>query len=272
MNGLIVTASRCLISLKGLNMLKKIGTIGLCAFINTTAYATADSLYDEEFPLVWSPIITLSAGPAWAAPGQNQYLYRNPPPNPDYYHYDSDMGILASGEIFFGLQRFFQPCMIGQLGIGVAGATDAKASGFVDVNGVVDANAFQYNINHGRAELKGKLINTLYPMAQPYVSASLGIGINNTHGYVPTTINQTLYPPYWFQTNTNVSFAYTVGLGVQTNLSRHWQVGIGYEFADWGRNYLKDDPQMTLYPMVTNGPSLTHLYTHELLFSLSYLF
>jgi hypothetical protein len=253
-------------------MLKKLWVTGLGVFLSLDVYATADSIYDEEFPLIWAPIITLSGGPAWAKPGQNQYLYSNPPPQNDYYHYNSKTGILATSEIFFGLQRFVYPCLIGQLGLGVAGASDAKASGEVDVDGIPAVNAYDYKVNHARIELKGKLIATYYKLVQPYVSGSFGGGFNNTHAYVPTTIDPVLYPPFWFAAKTTRAFSYTLGAGLQTNLDRHWQVGAGYEFADWGKSYLAPDPLRPLYPIVTNGPGLTHLYTHELLFSLSYLF
>lgn len=45
-------------------------------------------------------------------------------------------------------------------------------------------------------------------------------------------------------------------------------MGVGYEFADWGKNYLGGDPGTAL----PQGPGMPHLYTNELLFSLSYLF
>lgn len=254
-------------------MLKKIWIAGLSTLFSMNVYAL-DSFYTEVLPIVWSPIITVSAGPAWAAPGQDQYLYPpNTTPYPvliDHFQYNSNMGVLASGEIFFGLQHLIRPWLIGELGIGLAGASDAKAIGVIDVNGAPSANSFAYKVDHGRVELKGKLIDNCYALAQPYISGGFGAGFNNSHAYVPDTVNALLYPPNWFPSNTNIAFSYTLGLGVQTKLNSHWQVGIGYEFADWGKNFLEADP--IALPTLFYGPGLTHLYTHELLFSLSYLF
>ena len=256
-------------------MFKKIGITLLSLFFSMSAYSI-DTIFDENLPLVWSSIITISGGPAWAGPGQNQYLYPRVPPflNPNLpplivenFIYDSPTGILATGEIFFGLQRVVYPGVLAELGIGLAGATDAKATGVVDINGNVAVNAFDYKVDHGRAEIKGRLIGINFHPVQPYISGSFGAGFNNSHAYVPTTVNPILFPPFWFASNTNIAFSYTLGAGVQTRLTPNWQVGIGYEFADWGKNFLGPDPIIQL-----NGPGLTHLYTHELLMSLSYLF
>jgi hypothetical protein len=253
-------------------MFKKIGIAGLSIFLSMGAYA-GDSVfgtaYGTELPLIWSSIITVSGGPAWGSPGQNQYLYPfESPPFIDYFHYNSTNGILATGEIFFGLQRIVQPGIIGELGIGLAGATDAKASGEVDVDGVLNVNSYDYKVDHGRVEFKGRLISNYFQLAQPYISASIGAGFNNTHAYVPVTVDPFLYPPSWFEDKTNIAFSYTLGLGIQTSINPNWQVGVGYEFADWGKNYLGVDTSFFL----NNGPGLTHLYTNELLFSVSYLF
>ncbi len=256
-------------------MFKKIGVTLLSMFFSMSVYSI-DTIFDENLPLIWSSIITISGGPAWASPGKDQYLYPNVPPflNPnlpplvvEHFVYNSKTDILATGELFFGLQRIVAPGILGELGIGLAGATDAKVTGVVDINGIVAANAFDYQVNHGRAEIKGRLIGINIQPVQPYISGSFGAGFNHSHAYVPTTIDPILFPAFWFASSTNIAFSYTLGAGIQTRLTPHWQVGIGYEFADWGKSFLGADPTILL-----NGPGLTHLYTNELLLSLSYLF
>lgn len=255
-------------------MFKKMWFLGLSTLFCMNVHAM-DTIFGEELPLIWSPIITISGGPAWANPGQNQYLYPNiaplapfaPPLVIDHFRYDSPTGILASGEVFFGLQRIVYPGIIGELGIALTGASDALATGVIDVNGVPAVNTFAYKVDHGRVQIKGKLIGEWCRPVQPYISGGFGAGFNNSHAYVPETVDPVFFPPSWFASNTNIAFSYTLGIGIQTRLTPNWQVGMGYEFADWGKNFLGPDPASLL-----NGPGLTHLYTNELLFSLSYLF
>lgn len=69
-----------------------------------------------------------------------------------------------------------------------------------------------------------------------------------------------------FASNTTTAFTYTLGAGVQRHLNPHWQVGIGYEFSDWGSSQLNRASGQTL----NSGLLLSHLYTNELLFNLTY--
>lgn len=239
---------------------------GLGTSLTMSALASGQ-IYVEEIPITWSRIVTLSGGPAWASPGQNQYLYPQPIPHSNYYSFNSKTSMLGSGEIFFGLQRLVQPFILGELGLGVAGASDAKASGVVNVDGIPNLYSFNYKVNHARVELKGKLIANCFQPVQPYVSGSFGAGFNNSHGFKSTSLYPYLYPSPWFKANTTVAFSYSLGAGVQMLLNPNWQVGVGYEWADLGKSYLGGDG-FTL----GKGPGLTHLYTNELLFSLSYLF
>ena len=251
-------------------MLKKMMGAG---FISLFAFGAFASDYDQvisgEFPIVWQPIITISGGPAWAGPGQNQYLYpiTPPPPTITYYQYQTQTGALATGEIFFGLQRIVAPGLTGQLGLGLAGASDAKLQGVTTVDGVPNIYSYTYKVNQGRLELKGKLISNYFQACQPYLSGSFGAGFNNSHDYIPISAYPLILPAPWFASHTTVGFSYTLGLGLQTMVSPHWQLGMGYEFADWGKSFLDGDNVN-----YDGGLSLTHMYSNELLFSIGYVF
>lgn len=246
-------------------MLKKRVLFGLGAWFAMNI-AVADSIYEQDLPLVWSSIITLSGGPSWGTAGQNQYLYPFPPPAYNYYTYNSVTSTMANAEIFFGLQRIVQPGIVGELGIGVAGVSDYKVTGSVNVNGIPNVYSYEYKVNNVRVELKGRLIAHNIDWVQPYISASLGAGWNNAHDFLPRSINEAQFPSPWFAENTTIGFPYSVGVGVQKALNPNWQVAIGYEFADLGKSILGTD-----YNTGIIGPRLTHMYTNELLFSISYL-
>ena len=247
-------------------MFKKILITALSSFFSMSVMADGQ-IFEGEIPIVWSSIITLSGGPAWSSPGQNQTLYPQFPfPQFNNYYYNTPTKILGAGEVFFGLQRIIYPGMTGELGLGLAGASNANPTGTVNVNGVPNVSTFKYTVQHARAEFKGKLIANSYKL-QPYVSGSLGVGWNFSGNYNATTAFPLFYPAPGFADQTTLAFSYTLGLGVQTLIAPNWQVGMGYEFADWGKNTLGFDQGSQIA-----GPGLSHLYTNQLLFSLSYLF
>lgn len=240
---------------------------GLSAFFSFNVGAGDGGGFDPNLALEWESLITLSGGPAWTLPGKDQYLYPSSPPMNNHFIADKKNTTVGSGEIYFGLQRLLSPSIIGQWGIGVAAASAASRSGVIDINGVAAVNTYHYQVSHVRAEFKGKLIAASCCLVQPYLSGSLGVGFNHAHDYSPTTIDLLVYPPAYFNAHSNVSFAYTVGLGMQKKIRPNWQVGVGYEFADWGKSSLAGADNL-----LGQAPGAPHLYTNELLFSLSYLF
>lgn len=247
-------------------MLKKIMLAGVSSLFALNAFAADLVFGTAEVPLIWQPIISVSGGPAWSSPGQNQYLYPYLPSRQfNYFIANTNRQTLISGELAFGLQRIVFPGATGELGLAIAGTSDAELEGSVTVNGIPNFSFYHYKVNHSRLNLKGKLLANSYWL-QPYISGGLGAGWNNSHDYRATTINPLIYPNPWFASKTNIAFAYTLGIGVQAPINRFWQVGVGYEFADWGKSGLGTD----LYTNIL-GPAMTHMYTNEILFNISYL-
>ncbi|HHS9463875.1 TPA: outer membrane protein, partial [Legionella anisa] len=70
-----------------------------------------------------------------------------------------------------------------------------------------------------------------------------------------------------FADHTKTAFTYTLGAGVQKALNDHWQIGAGYEFADWGKSELGRAFGQTM----NSGLALNHLYTNGVLFNLTYV-
>ena len=70
-----------------------------------------------------------------------------------------------------------------------------------------------------------------------------------------------------FSSHTNTTFTYNLGVGIQRVLNQNWQIGIGYEFADWGKSQLGIASGQTL----NSGLKLNHFYTSGLLFNLTYV-
>lgn len=246
-------------------MLKKIVLSGVGLLFSITAMAS--DLLPDDLPIQWSSIVTFSGGIGWTTAGQNQYLYPAPPPYYEYYTYNSETSTMGSGELFFGLQRVIYPNIIGQLGLGIAGMSDAEVTGYVTVDGFPDAYSYSYKVNHGRLELKGKLIGYTIQPLQPYVSGSFGVAFNNSHDYRPVQLNPAVPFPLWFDSNVAVAFPYSLGVGVQAMINPNWQLAVGYQFADLGKSFLRGDGVE-----LNTGLRLTHFYTNEALVSISYVF
>jgi opacity protein-like surface antigen len=253
---------------KGWAMLKKAALTGLGLLFSIAAVASEEVLPDE-LPIQWASIITLSGGVGWATAGQNQYLYPFPLPSYQYFTYNSDTSTMGSGEVFFGLQKPLPvyPNILGELGLGIAYMTDATVTGYANVDGTLNAYAYTYKVNHGRLELKGRLIGYTIQPVQPYISGSLGVAFNNAHAYRPTLLIPSVSYPLQFVSNSTVAFPYTLGAGIQAKLDPHWLVAAGYQFADLGKSFLNGDGTY-----LSKGLRLTHFYTNEALLSISYTF
>jgi opacity protein-like surface antigen len=215
-----------------------------------------------------SLVITLSGGPAWESAGQKQTLNLSSSIQKTYTA-DQPTNTLGQGELFLGIQKPLTTIIQGQLGLAVGATSNATLSGDIWDDGDSEFNnySYQYQIKHQDIMLKGKLLGNWGWGFMPWVSAGLGIGFNRSHDFTNTpTITEAL-PTANFSSNTTASFTYTLGLGIEHALNKHWQIGAGYEFADWGQSELGRAKGQT----IGEGPSLSHLYTNAFLLNLSFI-
>lgn len=217
----------------------------------------------------WRPVGTLSLGPEWAVVGQTQTIFLQPTIQNTYIakHHTSTLG---EGELFVGAQRVFSDRWQAQVGLVVAGTTSASVNSDVWVDANPEFNNFTdtYRIEHAHIAAEGKVYMDVHAFAKPYVSGSLGVGFNRAYGDTLTTKLFQEIPPPVFTSHTTTALSYTLGAGLVRNLSHAWQVGMGYQFTDWGTTSLAAAPGQT----VNGGLSLNHVYTNQLLFGLSYFY
>ncbi|MCL9683022.1 outer membrane protein [Legionella maioricensis] len=212
-------------------------------------------------------VITLSAGPVWTEGGETQTFFLQPDVEKTYTA-DNSLPALAEGALFLGIQRALNTRIQGQLGVELAAASNARLSGDIwdDADPVFDNYTYRYHIQHSHIALKGKLLMNTGHIVLPYISGSIGIGSNQARAFIITPKNSAAVPTPAFLSHTESGFTYTAGAGIQKALSEHWHAGVGYEFADWGKNNLAPAPGQTM----GQGLTLDHIYTHQLQFSLSY--
>ena len=216
-----------------------------------------------------SRMLAFSGGPAWYHAGKTQTLYLQPD-FPNAYIPQKNTYVLANGEVFAGLQRALPHKTLGQVGFTIAATTSATEKGSVWEFADPTFNNFiyQYHITHLHVAIKSKALSAQFSEHNlPYISGSAGVGFNRAYDYNTTPqIFEAVAPPN-FQANTQTTFTYTLGAGIQHICSPHTQIGVGYEFADWGKSALVTAAGQRTQDIL----QLNHLYTNQLQFNITFL-
>ncbi|QEY51383.1 outer membrane protein [Legionella longbeachae] len=216
----------------------------------------------------WIWVGAISAGAAWGNSGTTQTINLTPDIEKTYTA-DKSSKAFFDGEVFLGMQTALSQIIQGQLGVAVGVTSDAKLNGEIwdDADPEFNNFTYSYKLQHTHIAVKGKLLADIDFILMPWVSASLGVGFNDAYGFRSTpVIFEALSTPD-FSSHVETSFTYTFGAGIQKALNNNWQVGIGYEFADWGRSRLGRAEGQTS----SSHLSLNHFYTNGVLFNLTYL-
>ena len=195
----------------------------------------------------WAWMSVISAGPAWEHAGKNQSFYLTPEIEKTYVAHQS-IHTLAIGELFIGMQKTLSKSIQTQLGLAVAATSEASLTGLVwdDVDLQFANHSYRYKMQYSHLGVKSKILMDKGYWLTPWISGSLGIGFNSSYAYKNTPlIDEAIVNPN-FASYTQIAFTYTVGAGVQKSLNQHWRVGMGYEFADWGKSKLGRAAEQTL--------------------------
>lgn len=216
--------------------------------------------------LTW--VGALSGGTIWAQKANQETFYLTPAIEKTYSPQKSSQGVF-NGEVFLGLQKTLTQTLQGQLGIAAGGTGATKINGeiWTDADPEFNNHSYSYKIQHTQVSIKGKLLTELSHGLFPWVSGSVGVGINKASSFDNSSLICGELPNPNYTSKTTNSLTYTLGAGLQKALNKHVQVGIGYEFADWGKSQLGKAPEQTL----NKGLSLNHMYTNGLLFNLTYI-
>lgn len=228
--------------------------------------AFSDGILVNPVP-VYPVVFTLSGGAAWPTDIKSQTFYLAPGIEKTFR--SNQVNAIEQGEFFIGMQRQLTQILRGQLGVAGAMTYNAKLSGDIwdDADPLFNNHLYHYRIDHTHAAIKGKLLADMGYIIIPWIDGSLGVGFNYAHGYRsrPKIFPAVQLPP--FTNNTETAFTYTIGAGFQGVLSKHWQLGIGYQFADWGKNNLGRAIGQTM----NTGLSMDHLYTNGVMVNVTYV-
>lgn len=236
--------------------------------LSTSAFAGTGSwiFSDRQY------VIGISAGPTWIYGNKTQTINLEPDVAKTYTA-NSNNHMFPTGELFLGVQNALATSFIGQplmsqLGIDFVAAGRAQLTGDIweDADPDFDNFNYTYKVNHTHVAIKGRLV-VLTNKVQPYISGSVGVGVNRAYDFTITPKISEEVPAPPFGSHNQTSFVYTLGIGIQTALTSQLQFAIGYEFADWGKTQLS-----TAQGQTTNQTlSLNHLYANQLQLSLFYI-
>lgn len=232
---------------------------------SSIAVADISEAIDARAP-TW--IGMLAAGPVWNSSGKTQTLFIAPQVENTYTASSSTQGF-AVGEIFVGMQQQAAPKILTRLGLMLVTTGSASLSGMIWDNAepIFANHSYQYHIQHSAVAVEGfVLLDNGYWM-MPWVSASIGVGFNRAHGFQNISLIYEALPSTNFTNHTQTAFSYTLGVGGQKKVTDHWEMGIGYEFSDWGRSELGPTKGQT----INTGLSLHHLYTNGFLLNVTYI-
>lgn len=213
-------------------------------------------------------VTSLSIGPSWDSAGQAQTL--NLAPNiTKTYTTNRSTSTLPTGEFFLGIKNSLPQQLEGQIGLAVVATGHARLTGDVwdDADPTFDNYTYKYKVSHTALNLKGKLLFTGRNLPViPWISAALGVGFNRAYNFNNTPIISEAVSMPNFTSNTKTAFTYAVGIGIQRQLIPHLQIGVGYEFSDWGNSQLGAASGQSS----NQGLSLSHLYTNSILLNVTY--
>jgi opacity protein-like surface antigen len=221
-------------------------------------------------------VVSLGGGATFQNVGQTQNVSLTPS-FPNTWAAAPSNSTLATGELFMGLQSPLGENLKGQWGLAFRSSSHADLSGVI-FNPGLNQNTYdyRYQLQHNALSLKGKLLlgdlfSSLAPKNHfsliPWVSASVGLALNRATGYSDASLGSGQASLAEFGNKTTSSFTYALGAGVQYPFNTHWQVGLGYEFADWGASSLGADPTQT----GSGSISQSHWYTNSVLLNVTYV-
>ncbi len=238
----------------------------LLSLFSVNASAGTMGVVVPEKTCTW--VGTISAGPVWAKGDKTQTFYLAPETEKTYLSSESKTA-LVEGEFFFGMQKILSRQWQGQLGLGLTATGDAKFKGYIwdDADSEFDNYRYDYKVRHRAITLKGKLLLDKNNQLLPWISGSLGAGFNRTDKFMNAPLIFEAIRNNNFVHHVTNTFTYTLGFGLQQILNPHWQMGAGYEFADWGKSQMGRAAGQTL----NTGLKIKNIYTNGFLFNLTYL-
>ena len=244
----------------------------MLGIISATAYAVGQSDHTTYILDIkrYQPLISVSIGPDFVHKGDDQLLMLLPPYQDHYTGYGAWETVADAGG-FIGVEFTLTDKLSTQLGISGYVNSELTQQGHVWLFSVpqFDDLTYAYHVHHSRVMATGKILGTMfqYHAMHPYFSWEVGAAFNRVNGYQELSFTPSVSARAPFADHSQTSFVWGLGLGMDYNLSAHVRLGAGYQFADLGSASLG----LTPAEATSQTLNLSHLYTNQLRFQLTYL-
>jgi opacity protein-like surface antigen len=261
-------------------------SMALLSLVSLSALADSNLTHNKKQTAAVKPVVALSGGINFININQSYTTNYTTPSGPTVYTTDwngSAKNTQGMAGLFLGLEL---PFSIKEYPLawqfGLAYYTDFspyKISGNTKqgFGSIYPAYAYNYSIRSNQILFDNKLLMTFSEHYHPYFSVGLGMAINRAYDY-QTIDNNPDNNPFSFANNTNNSFAYTVGLGLDMDVKfiphlKGLRAGLGYRYVDFGT--------ASLGRPITNSFSIEapdalrlkqSLSAHQILAQLTYVF
>lgn len=248
-------------------MLKHNHIIRLCALLFTGAVSTTALAMDNVHA-----IASVGGGVLLSANGSSsQYFPIMNPTTDEYYSYAGDNSTQTKGlfDVFLGGEWGFAPNWALQLGAGYHQTGHFRVdSTFIQGADAQSADQYNYDYRFSTRQVmaESKLLYHVKERYHPYAFLGLGGAFNHADEFT------TNVPPFLtftreYYDNTQTSFTYSLGLGVDVDINKYLRIGVGYRFADLGQAQL-GTPTIDGIP-VSGALTQRHVLANEFLLQLS---
>lgn len=231
------------------------------------------SCFDNFHPL--RPVLSLGLGAAFSSQIGKSKMFpiaANPVANEFFiYNAHSSTRVSALFDGFVGGETTYYPWAL-QIGIGFSQTWNFDSHGAL-LQGTDMPSATRYNYHYDiltrQVLVETKLLYHVIECYHPYIVLGVGAAFNEADGFATNVLPITTLTRQYGD-NTQTSFTYTVGFGIDVNVIDSLRFGIGYRFADLGQVQLGHASFNTT--RVAGTLSQNHLYTSEVLGQVTLLF
>jgi opacity protein-like surface antigen len=222
----------------------------------------------------WKGVLAIGGGAAITSNvGSSKTFPISNPVTDQFFIYDDHRTTQAAGfvEAFLGAERKIHTNWIMQIGLDFTQMNALTSKGDLTQGAdtpSADEYSYKYSIKSRQLLAAGKFLYRWQKYYLPYVFLGLGAAWNKAYDY------GTSIPPFStftrdYSQNTQTSFSYSLGLGLDYEFYKTLRLGIGYRFADLGRASLGSAQIDTT--SVSGTLSQSHIYTSEILAQLTVL-